>query len=459
MDVDGRGRRPRQGVLSGHLKTDGPGLRRRLLVGAGLACLLPALGAVTALSTSGPTQARVVTAAVSPTQLGRYGGKVKITGKVEDATTCQLKLVSTQPLPVVYSGGARPCASAFTANVVIGPNPSSLRRTIAFALVARNATSTFTKHLLVALAGPTTTTTTAPSAATTVPALSETPASQWTASLFDSNVQTWPVDADSAPYVSDFVTDYQSDYGSVGVDTLPVYTVPAGEPRVNVTVASGCNNFTTNTGNAIPIPGYADLNGSSDNPLVIWQPSTHTDWELWKVSRQSADSYSACWGGKLDTATSDGVFQYPYGLSATGISYLATAITEADVASGSIDHAIAVTLPRCDSSVYPADRTDCGDDVGEPGEGQWFRFAAGTQMPSGLTPFAQMVFRAIETYGAVVTDQAWGVFLEAEQPSDWAAEGRSGIDPITASWDGLEGYQVVASLPWSDLQVVDPPSS
>jgi hypothetical protein len=70
-----------------------------------------------------------------------------------------------------------------------------------------------------------------------------------------------------------------------------------------------------------------------------------------------------------------------------------------------------------------------------------------------------MVFRAIETYGAVVTDQAWGVFLEAEQPSDWAAGGHTGIDPITASWDGLEAYQVVASLPWSDLQVVDPPSS
>ena len=445
--------------MSSRRTIDGPGLRRRLVLGAGLACLLPALGAVTALSTSGPTRARVIAAAASPSELGRWGGKVKITGKVQDATTCQLKLLSTQPLPVVYSGGSRPCSSAFTANVVIGPNPSSLRRTIAFALVARNSTSTFTKHFLVALAGPSTTTTTTPRAATTVPELSETPASQWTTSLFDSNVQTWPVDASSAQYVSDFVTDYQTDYGSVGVDTLPVYTVPPGEPRVTVSVAAGCNNFIPDTGSTIPIPAYADLNGSSDNPLVIWQPSTHTGWELWKTARQSATSYSACWGGKLDTATSDGVFQYPYGLSATGISYLATAITEADVASGSIDHAIAITLPRCDSSVYPADRTDCGDDVGQPGEGQWFRFAAGTQMPSGLTPFAQMVFRAIETYGAVVTDQAWGVFLEAEQTSDWAAEGRTGIDPITASWDGLEAYQVVASLPWSDLQVVDPPSS
>ena len=132
-------------------------------------------------------------------------------------------------------------------------------------------------------------------------------------------------------------------------------------------------------------------------------------------------------------------------------------ITEADVASGSIDHAVGITLPRCNYSVYPADRSDCGYDPGQPGEGQWFRFAPGTPMPAGLTPFAQMVFRAIETYGAVVTDQGGSVSLEAEQSSDWAADGHTGSDPITTSWDGLLEYQVVASLPWSDLQVVDPP--
>ena len=75
------------------------------------------------------------------------------------------------------------------------------------------------------------------------------------------------------------------------------------------------------------------------------------------------------------------------------------------------------------------------------------------------TPFAQMVFKAIQTYGMVVVDQAGAVMIEAEQPSDWAAEGNTGTNPITASWDGLEEYQVVANLPWSSLQAVDPPNS
>jgi hypothetical protein len=75
--------------------------------------------------------------------------------------------------------------------------------------------------------------------------------------------------------------------------------------------------------------------------------------------RNSNGTYSACWGGKLSMASSNGVFPAPYGLSASGIAYLPTTITEADVASGSIDHALAVEIPGCYQDVYPADRDDC----------------------------------------------------------------------------------------------------
>jgi hypothetical protein len=78
-------------------------------------------------------------------------------------------------------------------------------------------------------------------------------------------------------------------------------------------------------------------------------------------------------------------------------------------------------------------------------------------MPSGLTPFAQMVFKAIATYGIVVLDKGGAVMLNAEQPADWAAEGNSGPDPLSSSSQGQQEYQVINSLPWADLQVVDPP--
>jgi hypothetical protein len=367
--------------------------------------------------------------------------------------------------PAANGGGS--VAALFSATTtdtttVSSPSSTVTSTTAAATTTAAPTTTTTTTTTPAATAGTTMTTTTVPNptAAAALPA-SPTPASQWPNSLFDSDVRDWPVDPNSEEFAGDVVADYEADYGAVGVNTMPIYSVPADEANASISVSPGCNNFTGNTGTEVPLPSYAALNGSSDNPLVVYQPSTGTEWEFWQVVRNSATSYSACWGGKLSTTTSDGVFPFPYGMSATGISYLATTVTEADVASGYIDHAIAVILPHCNNSVYPADRTDCGSAPGEPSEGQWFRFPPGASCPASecTTPFAQMVFNAIQTYGMVVVDQGGAVMIEAEQQSDWVAEGHTGTDPITASWDGLPEYQVVANLPWSTLQAVDPLSS
>ena len=239
---------------------------------------------------------------------------------------------------------------------------------------------------------------------------------------------------------------------------MPIYTVPAGGAEVPLSVAPDCGDFLPSTGGEIPLPSHISLNGSSDDPLVVYQPATGRDWELWRASTSSGDGLSACWGGMLYVDGSSGVFSGDYGLSATGISYLATSITQADVATGRIDHAIALSVPRCNGFTYPAVRGDCGHDPGQPAEGQWFRLPPGLPMPPELPPFAQMVFTALQRYGAVIIDQAGAVMLEAEQPSDWSAEGHTGRAPTVVASDGLPEYSVVAKLPWDKLQAVDPPA-
>jgi hypothetical protein len=296
-------------------------------------------------------------------------------------------------------------------------------------------------------------------------------------SLFNENVQGWAVDPSSSAYVSSIVSQYTSAYGEVGVNfNRPVYEVPAGQAMVPISVSSGCNDFTGDqatpngsgaSGTEVPIPSYAQAGNSSDNILTVYQPSTNRAWEFWEAVNKGNGTWSACWGGELNMATSDGVFPDPYGETAAGISNLATEITESDVASGSIHHAIAMEVlgDQCDRSatssdggLYPADRTDCSNSIaGAPAEGQWFRFPANLAMPSGLSPFAQMVFKAVQTYGMVVVDQGGAVMLEADEPSVWSQQGNSGTDPITASQNGLAEYEVVASLPWSNLQTIDPP--
>jgi hypothetical protein len=319
----------------------------------------------------------------------------------------------------------------------------------------------------------------ASSAAGTTPVpFSTPPASLMPKSIFNSNVTGWAVDPSSSAFVANIVAQYQGDYGQVGVNTnRPVYEVPAGQAMVPVTVQSGCKDFTVDTGKKAPIPSYAMPGDSTDNILTVYQPSSDRAWEFWEAADTNG-SWSACWGGKLDMATSNGVFPNPYGETASGISNLATEITEADVASGSIDHAIGFEVlgEECDWSgtsahggLYPADRTDCGYDIaGASAEGQWFRFAPGTEMPAGLTPFGQMVFKAILSYGMVALDMGGDVAIEADMngyvdgtttvEGPWEEEGNPvSTDPINNATGTTPSYELVANLPWSDLQAVDPP--
>ena len=75
-----------------------------------------------------------------------------------------------------------------------------------------------------------------------------------------------------------------------------------------------------------------------------------------------------------------------------------------------------------------------------------------------MLPFAQMVFRTLQTYGAVVVDKARAVMVEAENSNDWAFAGNTGTDPITTSFAGKPQYSALNGMPWSQLQVIIAPS-
>ena len=129
-----------------------------------------------------PPGAAVLSAYATPNPLPSVGGHVTVTGRVEHATSCQLKLLSHQSFPVVYSDNPTSCTSgAYSADLVIGANPSPVRRTVAFALVASNETSSSTGRFYVALlpsppTSTTTTTTSPPTTTTTVPRVTTTTA-------------------------------------------------------------------------------------------------------------------------------------------------------------------------------------------------------------------------------------------------------------------------------------------
>jgi hypothetical protein len=101
-----------------------------------------------------PAAPEVLSAYATPSALGPSGGTVTVTGRVKNARSCQLELLSRQSFPVVYSHNATTACrnGTFSARVHIGGNRSPAKRTVAFALVARDGSLASTGLLYVSLA-------------------------------------------------------------------------------------------------------------------------------------------------------------------------------------------------------------------------------------------------------------------------------------------------------------------
>ncbi len=120
-------------------------------------CGVFALGQRAVASASPPPTGypAVLSAGSNPGTLPAQGGTVSVQGRVSNAESCQMQVLSTQSFAVVYSHNPRSCSDgAFSAQVTIGPNNTSVQRTVAFALVASNHGSNSTERFYVLLAAP-----------------------------------------------------------------------------------------------------------------------------------------------------------------------------------------------------------------------------------------------------------------------------------------------------------------
>ena len=142
------------------------------------------------------------------------------------------------------------------------------------------------------------------------------------------------------------------------------------------------------------------------------------------------------------------------------MSYAGGVITLSDIMSGSIDHAIGMDVGSAGAWVAPAN--DCDGNLSNTNGGEYSTVPEGTRlffpssvaMPSGLAPFAQMVFKAIQKYGAFITDQTAGegINFSIESWATWSAwAGGGGL-----SWSWVNGigdtYTGAGVIPWPTVQ-------
>jgi hypothetical protein len=254
-------------------------------------------------------------------------------------------------------------------------------------------------------------------------------------------------------------------YGHASINTTSYAptVVTAGRDQPTVTVSYWNCQGKTSVPNgfvgqmaAVPLPDATPIPADADAHVTVWQPSTDTVWELWKA-RRVAGGWQACWGGRLDHASSTiGSFPNPYGATATGISTLAGLITPEDLARGHIDHALSIAVVRTLAGTYswPANRTDgrSATSTAIP-EGQRVRLDPAVDVGAlTLTPLGHMVARALQEYGAIVRDTSGSVSVYAQNTNTFTAQGLG--DPYAVYYGGKPKWAQLDGIPWAKLQTL-----
>ncbi|MFI7589579.1 DUF4124 domain-containing protein [Spongisporangium articulatum] len=207
----------------------------------------------------------------------------------------------------------------------------------------------------------------------------------------------------------------------------------------------------------VPIPSSAVPSAGTDRSLVIYQKSTDTMWDFWRIANR-ADGWHACWGGRIDkVSTSKGFFTGSFGASASGLSLIGGAVGIKEAQAGRIDHALALAIPNPAVHTrvsWPAQRSD-GFDTSPAAipEGTRLRLDPRVKVSTlKLHPIAKMIARAAQKYGFIVTDKSGAVAVVTE--SGAGVQARTGTNPWNALMQGTPDYLIMKNFPWDKLQAL-----
>jgi hypothetical protein len=241
--------------------------------------------------------------------------------------------------------------------------------------------------------------------------------------------------------------------------STPIYTVPAGQPSVHVTL-DNVNVALEHAFSAVPLPADARPAEGADAQLAIWQPATDRMWEFWGLHRE-ADGWHTRWGGAMEhVSASAGYFDagaWPganshWGATATSLPLVGGLITLEDLKQGHIDHAVALGVPDLAAGAvrWPAQRTD-GGSAGQGAIPAGLRYRLDPRLDLAalsLPALVRMIAEAAQRYGLVVRDSSSVVDFYGEDPT------RTGTNPYRELFGGEYPWQQLARFPWDHLEAI-----
>ncbi len=270
----------------------------------------------------------------------------------------------------------------------------------------------------------------------------------------------------AAAFVADIARQRQQQTGPWIQTTeysTPVYTVARDQGRIRVIldVRRPYGRTLQRAWRAVPLPRNARPAAGSDGHLSVWQPSTDSLWEFWRL-RRAGGRWRATWGGAMrGVSRSPGYFtrrswrgaRNSWGATATSLPLLAGLIRLGELSRGQIDHALAISVPDARAGVFswPAQRTDgsLGRHDAIP-EGAQLRLDPALDLDSlNLPPAAKAIAIAAQRYGLIVRDRTLnGTGIYAEDPL------RTGTDPYPRLFGGRSPSELLAGFPWDHLQLL-----
>jgi hypothetical protein len=247
--------------------------------------------------------------------------------------------------------------------------------------------------------------------------------------------------------------------------SVPIYTVARNQPTVRVQLFGHPREAALKAAwSAVPLPPGVKPAAGTDGHLLVWQPSTDRLWEFWRLVHNT-EGWHASWGGAMQKVSSNpgvyGVEAWPgakprWGASASSLSIAGGLITLEDLARGQINHALAMAVPNVRASVYasPAQRTDgtSTSSLSLP-EGAHLRLDPNLNLASLHLPhLTLLIAEAAQRYGIFVRDRAGEIAsFYAQDPTPTGSNPYTGV---TGYFEGLYPNQLLASFPWSQLQVL-----
>ncbi len=279
-----------------------------------------------------------------------------------------------------------------------------------------------------------------------------------------------PLDPNSSAVVGNLLAQEATE--GLGIATssygVPIYTVPAKEPLVHVTLDQGPAQAALQQAfDAVPLPANAQPATGTDGNLAVYQKSTNSMWEFWRLSDQ-ADGWHAKWGGRLlDVSTDPGYYRNitspsgavlesaSWGSTAPGFPLVAGVMTIAQLQSGVIPHALGLAISNTCGGLWawPAQGTDGVSAEPCVPEGAHFRLDPNLNLASlNLGPVALMMAQAAQKYGIIINNRSDGFTFRGEDPTQYEAQ--YGTNPYSTIFCHQWPSQILAQFPWSYLQLL-----